>query len=125
MSWWKRVLGLDGFDVAVHAAITAILLTWIGVVNNRPDEVVIFSGMTLIASLLVLAVRRRLHLNRQERLHGTETETARLAELEQRLAEVEYDLSRLHELEERLDFAERLLAQRQEPRALEPGERAP
>jgi hypothetical protein len=41
----------------------------------------------------------------------SESETARIAELEQRLQDVETVPARMAELEERMDFAERLLAQ--------------
>lgn len=47
---------------------------------------------------------------------------ARVADLEQRAlttGETEAQFARLAELEERIDFAERLLAQRGEPKALE------
>ena len=110
MSWWRRVFGLDGFDIAVQAIITAVILFWIGAVNNREDEVIVFGSITLVTSLVVLAVRRRLALNRTERLGVNEADTARLAELEQRVTELEFDRARLLELEERLDFTERLLA---------------
>lgn len=110
MSWWRRVFGLDGFDVALQAIITAIILFWIGVVNRRGEDIAIFGSMTLVTSLVVLAVRRRLALSRSERLGATEGDAARLAELEQRVAELEFDRARLLELEERLDFTERLLA---------------
>jgi hypothetical protein len=110
MSWWRRVFGLDGFDVALQAIITAIILVWIGAVNRRGEDVVIFSSVAMVTSLVVLAVRRRIALNRTDRLGVSEADTARLAELEQRVAELEYDRARLLELEERLDFTERLLA---------------
>ncbi|HWB43634.1 MAG TPA: hypothetical protein VG500_20405 [Gemmatimonadales bacterium] len=41
--------------------------------------------------------------------------SAEMAEIRQRLAELEGPGSRLQELEERMEFAERLLAQRNEP----------
>lgn len=53
---------------------------------------------------------------------GSSALEARVAELEQRAlttGETEAHFARIAELEERLDFAERLLAQRDEPRALE------
>jgi len=121
MSWWKRVFGLDGFDVAVHGAITAIVLFWVGAVNDRSEEVIIFGSMTLLTSLVFLAVRRRIALSRSERLGTASVDAEQLAELEQRVAELEMDRARMAELEERLDFAERLLATSKEaPRELAP-----
>ncbi|HEV8598273.1 MAG TPA: hypothetical protein VGQ69_02840 [Gemmatimonadales bacterium] len=114
MSWWRRVFGLDGFDIALHAMITGIVLFWIGAVNDRGEDQIIFGSMALVTSLLVLGVRRRLALNRQERLGSTQADMVRLAELEQRVAELEFDRARLLELEERLDFTERLLATNKE-----------
>ena len=115
MSWWKRVFGLDGFDVAVHAAITGVLLFWIGVANNREDEILIFGSMTVMTSLIFLAIRRRLALNKADRLDSNSLSHERLAELEQRVAELELDRARVAELEDRLDFTERLLAKGKEP----------
>jgi ABC-type transport system involved in cytochrome bd biosynthesis fused ATPase/permease subunit len=115
MSWWRRVFGLDGFDVAVQAVITAIILIWIGAVNRRGEDVVIFGSVATVTSLVILAVRRRLALNRVARLGSNEADAERLAELEQRVAELEFDHARLLELEERLDFAERLLAAPKDP----------
>ena len=121
MSWWKRVFGLDGFDLAVHAAITVIVLVWIGAVNDRSEDVIIFGSMASLTSLVFLAVRRRIALNRSERLGAGSVDTEQLAELEQRVAELEMDRARVAELEERLDFAERLLATSKEaPRELAP-----
>lgn len=120
-SWWRRVFGLDGFDVAVQAIITGVILFWIGMANNRGDDIAIFSSMALVTSLVVLAARRRLALNRIERLGVSDADASRLAELEQRVAELEFDHARLQELEERLDFTERLLAtQKDSARELAP-----
>jgi cell shape-determining protein MreC len=108
MSWWRRHIGLDPFAVGLQAVITALILFWIGAENNPRDAVALMS-MAGVISLLVLDVRRRVALRRQEQ---SELPPAmeRLAELEQRVAELEQDAVRLAELEERLDFAERLLA---------------
>lgn len=109
MSWWRRVIGLDPFDVGLQAVITAILLGWSSATNSQNDAVVIGS-MISISSLLVLGIRRGLALHRARRENLTGLGTSRLAELEQRVAELEMDSARLAELEERLDFTERLLA---------------
>jgi hypothetical protein len=113
MSWWRRMTGLDFFDVGLQAAITVILLFWAAEVNNRQDAVVICSMVT-VGSLLVLGIRRRLALRRVARETMPELEAERMAELEQRVAELEMDRARIAELEERLDFAERLLASHKE-----------
>jgi hypothetical protein len=107
----KSVLGLDAFDVALHAIVTGILLFWIAAVN-REDEAIIIGSMTTIASLIVLGVRRRLALSRAERrtLGSDEMAAERLAELELRVGDLEAAHSRIAELEERLDFTERLIA---------------
>jgi hypothetical protein len=124
MSWWRRVFGLDGFDVALHAIITAILLFWVAAVNNREEEIIIFGSMISVTSLVVLAVRRKIALNRTERLGAVQMDAERLAELEERVAELELDRARVAELEERLDFTERLLATPKDPvRELTSGER--
>jgi hypothetical protein len=109
MSWWRRHIGLDPFDLALQAVITALLLFWIGVENSPRDAVVLMS-MTGVSSLVFLGIRRGLALRRQERSE-LPAAAERLAELEQRVTELEFDRARLAELEERLDFAERLLAQ--------------
>ena len=113
-SWWRRVFGLDGFDVAVHAVLTAIPIVWIFLENNRREEVLVFSTMVLGTSLIFLAIRRRLALNKsaeQARVLSAD----RVTELEQRVAELEYQQARMAELEERLDFTERLLARSKDP----------
>lgn len=122
MSWWRRVFGLDGFDIALQTVITAIILVWIAAVNDHGEDVVIFSSIAMVTSLVILAVRRRLALNRVERLGSNDEDAARLAELEQRVAELEFAQARLLELEERLDFTERLLARAPEQRVLPGGE---
>jgi hypothetical protein len=107
----KTTFGLDGFDLAIHAAVTCILIFWI-VAVNREEDAVIFSSMVGCSSLVLLAVRRRLALRRAENMGLASGELAaeRLAELERRVAELEFQEVRMVELEERLDFAERLLA---------------
>lgn len=121
MSWWRRVFGLDGFDVALQAVITAILLFWVAMVNRRDEDIAVFGSLVTLGSLVVLGVRRRLALNKTQRLDSGRVDAERMAELEERVAELELDAIRIAELEERLDFAERLLAtQREAPKELAP-----
>lgn len=107
----KATFGLDGFDLAIHAAVTGIMLVWI-VATNHTEDAIIGCSMASTASLVLLAVRRRLALRRAENMGLASGELAaeRLAELERRVAELEFQEVRMVELEERLDFAERLLA---------------
>lgn len=108
MSWSRRHIGLDPFDLGLQAVITGVLLFWIGATNSPRDAVVLMS-MTGVSSLVFLGIRRGLALRRQERSE-LPAAAERLAELEQRVAELELDRARVVELEERLDFTERLLA---------------
>jgi hypothetical protein len=109
MSWLKRNLGLDGFDLLIHIGVTFTFGMFVAM-SGGPEELlpVIIGG-----SLLVLAVRRRIALKAgagQAGLTTGEMAAERLAELEDRVAELEAAQSSVAELEERLDFAERLLA---------------
>ena len=115
MSWVRRTFGLDAFNLVLHAAVTGILLFWIGAENSRSDAIVLGSGLS-VASLVVLGIRRQLALRKAEREElPREFEAVRIAELEQRVAELEDDRRRIAELEERLDFTERMLAKTREP----------
>lgn len=107
----KSIFGLDGFDLGIHVAVTAIVLFWVTEANSYQDGVIIGS-MVAASSLILLAVRRRLALRKQA-THGlgmSEMAAERMFELEQRLADLESVEHRVAELEERLDFAERMLA---------------
>lgn len=115
MSWLRRTIGLDAFELLLQTAVTAVLLFVISMTNSHEDAIVGGSVIT-IASLVVLGIRRQLALRKAERAQlPREQETALVAELEQRVSELEEDRHRLAELEERLDFTERLLAKTREP----------
>ncbi|HEY9384138.1 MAG TPA: hypothetical protein VIP80_11565 [Gemmatimonadales bacterium] len=113
MSWWRRIMGIDGFEFALQAVITTILMAWAAEVNS-PQDAFVIGSMIAVGSLLLLGIRRRLALRRGGRETPPELEAERMAELEQRVAELEMDRARIAELEERLDFAERLLATHKE-----------
>lgn len=114
MSWWRRVFGMDGFDLGLQVVVTGVLMFWIGETNNSRDAT-IWNSMIMVASLVVLGVRRRVGLRSSSELQSGEVAALRIAELEARLGELEEDRARLLELEERVDFAERLLASQREP----------
>ncbi len=106
----KSTLGLDGFDVGIQAALTAVIMMGFIVFGGGEDGA-IGATMTLGTSLVVLWSRRILALRRLHRLQGDGSGFERISELEQRMAELEYQSqARIAELEERLDFTERLLA---------------
>jgi hypothetical protein len=110
MSWFRRNLGLDAFDLLVHVGVTIMFMFFIAM-SNGPEE--LFPVITGV-SLLVLAVRRRIALKSGGAAGLTTGEMAaeRIAELEERVAELESAQLEVAELAERLDFAERLLAQK-------------
>ena len=99
----KPRLGLDGFDLFIHLAVTACIF---GAMAAAGAEEELFGLLAI--SLIVLAIRRRVALGRSAR-EPAELD-ARLEYLEQRVADLEAGQDRMMELEERLDFAERLLA---------------
>ncbi len=117
----RKWFGIDGMELTIHVALTICV---IGLLINSPgvQEETVFFGVAGL-SILVLAIRR--HFARRRGRLGTDTDALeapeqRVYELEQRVAELETTQFRVTELEERLDFAERLLAQRQDqdPRQL-------
>jgi hypothetical protein len=119
----RQFLGIDGVDLLVHLGVTGILLFWVEQVNNGPD-VIVFNSMIGIASLVTLAIRRRLALRRGQSPTGITTgemAAERLADLEGRMADLEAAQARITELEERLDFAERLLARHPDTKSLTEG----
>jgi hypothetical protein len=110
----KSRIGLDGFDVFIHLAVTACIFFAMAASGAEEELFVVVA-----VSLIVLAIRRRVALRRS----GSEPAEAdaRLEFLEHRLAELEAGQERMMELEERLDFAERLLAREADPRKLGQG----
>ena len=110
MSWFRKNLGLDAFDLLVHVSLTIMVMFFVAM-SGGPEE--LFPVITGV-SLLVLAVRRRLALKSGTAAGLTTGEMAaeRIAELEERVAELESAQQEVAELAERLDFAERLLAQK-------------
>ena len=120
MSWLRRNLGLDGFDLVIHVGITCMLMAFVAMSNGPEELLPVITGF----SLLVLAVRRRFALKAGGTAGLTTGEMAaeRVAELEDRVAELESAQAEVAELAERLDFAERLLAQGgREPERIGPG----
>jgi hypothetical protein len=109
MSWFRRNLGLDGFDLVVHIGVTCMLMFWVGMSNGPEEMLPVITG----ASLIVLGIRRSIALRKAGHpgLTTGEMQAERIAELEQRVAELEATQYQVADLAERLDFAERLLAQ--------------
>jgi hypothetical protein len=111
MSWFKRAVGLDFFDVLLHAAVTMAGLVFFGV-SDAPEE--LFPAGVAV-SLVALGVRRHFALKKAARegegLTSGQMAALRLEEIEQRLAELDAAHARIAELEGRVEFAERLLSQ--------------
>jgi hypothetical protein len=109
----NRRIGLDWFDVGIHAFVTLCLAIGLGEASGSRDDVVI--PFVFGSSAVVFAIRRRLALRRLPPAISTgEVEAARLDEVEQRMAEVDLLEARLAELENRVEFSERLLTQQRE-----------
>jgi hypothetical protein len=120
MSWLRRNLGLDGFDLVIHVGVTCMFMFFVAMSNGPEELLPVITGI----SMLVLAVRRRFALKAGGTIGLTTGEMAaeRIAELEERVAELEAAQSEVAELAERLDFAERLLAKgTREPQRIGPG----
>ena len=114
--FFRRAVGLDFVDFAIHAGVTFFLMVVAEEASNANNGVgVAFIGAV---SLVVLGVRRHFALRNLPPQSPAELGEARMAELEARLSEVGDLDFRVQELEERLDFAERLLAQHREPERL-------
>ena len=120
MSWLRRNLGLDGFDLVIHVGVTFMFMFFVGMSGGPEELLPVITGV----SMLVLAVRRRFALKAGGTIGLTTGEMAaeRIAELEERVAELEAAQAEVAELAERLDFAERLLAKgTREPERIGPG----
>jgi hypothetical protein len=121
MSWFKKHIGLDWFDLALQAAITGAVMAAVDEIPGPGDGPML---AVFVTSLVVLGIRRHFALKRQSGsldngLTSGQMAAARLDEVEQRLTELDAANVRIAELEERLDFTERLLAQVHEtPREL-------
>ena len=114
----KRWLGIDGIDFLIQSAITICVAVILSAANRQNEEIMV--SATFAASFGVLAYRRHWAGKRGEL--GKPAQQASpdyVLDLEQRVADLEAAQQRVYELEERVDFAERLLAQKGEPRALE------
>ena len=110
MSWMRKNLGLDGFDLLIHVSLTIMFMMFVAMSGGPEELFPVITG----ASLLVLAIRRRIALKSGGTVGLSTGEMAaeRIAELEDRVAELEAAQQEVAELAERLDFAERLLAQK-------------
>jgi hypothetical protein len=108
---FKRVMGIDAVDFAIHLVTTGFVA---GLADAATRDGEGFVLLILAASTVLLGVRRQLALRKRAQLPETTGEVAglRVEELESRVAELEQGQARMQELEERLDFAERLLARR-------------
>ena len=77
---------------------------------------VVAIAIIAIAMAAVLYPLARAWARRLEGRHRDDESAARIEALEQRVSELDAAQSRVLELEERVDFAERILAERAEPR---------
>jgi hypothetical protein len=112
----KSSLGLDWFDLLIHAGITAMLMVVAGSAASGGGEE---AGISLVVagSLGLLAWRRARAVRRGLVAPSGEDRPEGMAELEHRVAQLEAEQGRVLELEERLEFAERLLTQQREREA--------
>lgn len=112
MGAFKRVVGFDAVDFAIHIVATGFVAGLADAASSQDGEGLVL--LILAASTVLLGVRRHLALRKQAQFPETTGEVAalRVEELESRVAELEQGQMRMQELEERLDFAERLLARR-------------
>ena len=121
MSWFRKNLGLDAFDLLVHVGLTVMVMFFIAMSGGPEELFPVITG----ASLLVLAIRRRIALKGGGAAAGLTTgemAAERIAELEERVAQLESAQQEVAELAERVDFAERLLAQKsRDPAQIGPG----
>jgi hypothetical protein len=117
----RSTFGIDGFDLFVHLVVTICAIIMLGPVMELPPAVALVLVPT--ASILVLAIRRRLGL-RNLPPEALEVDGERVYELEFRVRELEAAQERLLELEERIDFAERLLAREADQARIGKGQNA-
>jgi hypothetical protein len=89
-----------------------------------PDGQLIIIVVTLVCGTVLLQQIVRALIRRFEHRELPDAVAEEVAQLRDRLAEMESTVMRVPELEERVDFAERLLASRDE-RASLPRERTP
>jgi flagellar biosynthesis/type III secretory pathway M-ring protein FliF/YscJ len=82
------------------------------------DDIAILTICSLIAVAVLLRPVMRAWARRIGGEAANPGQSNEIAELRERVAELEGSGTRLQELEERVDFAERMLAQRQEPAPL-------
>ncbi len=118
MSDWKRFFGLDVFDTLVHVVISGAIILLVAEESRQVEPVVLLGG----ASVVIFAIRRRIALGAMRlngEISGETTGGHRKLDTEGRLEDLEMLYGRVAELEERLDFAERLLAAKNEPARLE------
>jgi hypothetical protein len=114
MSSLKRVFGIDGVDLAIHAGVTGFLMM---LVDEAAGNDALIAAVGAL-SLVVFGLRRHRALRQMGADVAGELPAARLAEIDARLDDADHLQIRVQELEERLDFAERLLAQAREPERL-------
>ncbi len=72
MSWIRRTLGMDPFDLFLQAGVTGLVMA-VFESSAAPDEVY---PLTILASLIVLGVRRALYLRKEGRRGLTTGEMA-------------------------------------------------
>src|SRR5687767_15260425 len=109
MSWMRRNLGLDWFDLLIHVGVTFMVIFFVAMSNGPEEMLPVITGV----SLLVLAVRRRIALKSGGATAGLTTgemAAERIAELEERVAELEAAQQGVAEVAERLDVAGGVLA---------------
>lgn len=117
---FRRYVGIDFVDFLIQSGATIAAAIMLSSMTQPQEEIGV--SVAFLASLGVLAWRRkRATLEPREPSTG-EVAAQRIMELEDRVAELEQGQARVLELEERLDFAERLLVRQREAERIGPGE---
>lgn len=118
MGRFRRVMGLDAVDFAIHVVTTGFLAGIADAASHTNGEGIVM--LIMAASTVAFGVRRHRALRDAKPFAETTGEVAalRVDELEIRMAELEQGQMRMQELEDRLDFAERMLMQQREARQL-------